>query len=121
MNKAEMADGLVARTGLGNVAARDAVDSVLEIIGETLAGGEEVRIGGIGDLRHWKQIGPYRTEPQDRGGRSDTGVGVADVQGGEDAERNREWRVQGHDCHAADRDSGRHKPHGYGFQPIAMR
>ena len=48
MNKAEMADGLAARTGLGNEAAGDAVDSVFEIIGETLAGGEEVRIAGLG-------------------------------------------------------------------------
>ena len=48
MNKAEMADKLAARTGLGNVAARDAVDSVFAIIGETLAGGEEVRIAGFG-------------------------------------------------------------------------
>ena len=48
MNKAELADGLAARTGLGNVAARDAVDSVFAIIGETLAGGEEVRIAGFG-------------------------------------------------------------------------
>ena len=48
MNKAEMAGRLAARTSLGKAASRDAVDRVFAIIGETLAGGEEVRIAGFG-------------------------------------------------------------------------
>ena len=46
MNKAEMADRLSTRTGLGKAAARDAVDGLFAIIGE--ADGEEVRITGFG-------------------------------------------------------------------------
>ena len=48
MNKAEMADRLAARTGLGKAVAREAVDGVFAIIGEALADGEEVRIAGFG-------------------------------------------------------------------------
>ena len=43
-----MADRLAARTGLSRGAARDAADGVLEIIGEALADGEEVRLPGFG-------------------------------------------------------------------------
>ena len=48
MNKAEMADRLAARTGLGKAVAREAVDGVFAIIGEAFADGEEVRIAGFG-------------------------------------------------------------------------
>ena len=48
MNKTEMAGRLAARTGLSKGAARDAVDGVFAIIGETLADGEEVRLPGFG-------------------------------------------------------------------------
>ena len=48
MNKAEMADRLAARTGLGKAVAREAVDGVFAIVGEALADGEEVRIAGFG-------------------------------------------------------------------------
>ena len=48
MNKAEMADRLAARTGLGKAVAREAADGVFAIIGEALADGEEVRIAGFG-------------------------------------------------------------------------
>ena len=48
MNKAEMADRLAARTGLGKAAAKDAVDGVVAIIGKALADGEVVRVAGFG-------------------------------------------------------------------------
>ena len=48
MNKAEMADRLVARTGLSKAVAREAVDGVFAAIGDALANGEEVRIAGFG-------------------------------------------------------------------------
>ena len=48
MNKAEMADRLAARTGMNEVAAKDAVDSVFATIGEALENGDEVRIAGFG-------------------------------------------------------------------------
>ena len=47
MNKAEMADRLAARTGLGKSVARDAVDGVFAAIGDALANGEEMRIAGF--------------------------------------------------------------------------
>ena len=48
MNKAEIASRLAKRTSAGKAASRDAVDSVFAIIGDTLPGGEEVRIVGFG-------------------------------------------------------------------------
>ncbi len=48
MNKAEMADRLAARTGLGKAAAKDAVDGVFAIIGKALADGEVIRVAGLG-------------------------------------------------------------------------
>ena len=48
MNKAEMADRLAARTGMNEVAAKDAVDSVFATIGEALANGDEAWIAGFG-------------------------------------------------------------------------
>ena len=40
MNKSEIAGRMADRMGLGKTAARDAVDSVFEAIGEALANGE---------------------------------------------------------------------------------
>ena len=48
MNKAEIADRLAGRTGLGKMIARDVVDGVFATIGEAVADGEEVRIEGFG-------------------------------------------------------------------------
>ena len=48
MNKSEIADRMAGRIGLGKSAAKDAVDTVFEAIGEALANGEEVRIAGFG-------------------------------------------------------------------------
>ena len=48
MNKAEMADRLAARTGLGKSAAKEAVDGVFAVIGDALANGEQVRVPGFG-------------------------------------------------------------------------
>lgn len=48
MNKAEMADRLAARTGLGKSAAKEAVDGIFAVLGDALADGEEVRIEGFG-------------------------------------------------------------------------
>ena len=48
MNKAELAERLAGRTGIGKAAAKDAVDGVFEVIGEALANGEEARILGFG-------------------------------------------------------------------------
>ncbi len=41
---------------------------------------------GIPDLRHQKQVGPYRTQPEGRRDGFDIGVGIANIQGREDAE-----------------------------------
>ena len=91
MNKTEMTDRLAARTGLSKGAAKDAVDGVFAIIGEALVDGEEVRLPGFGTFGTRSRPGPYRTQPEERRGRFDTGVHFADVQGGEDAEGHREW------------------------------
>ena len=48
MNKVEMAERLATRTGMNQVASRDAVDNLFATIGEALAEGEEVRIAGFG-------------------------------------------------------------------------
>ena len=66
MNMVEMADRLAARTGLSKSAAKEAVDGVFGAIGNAIGDGEEVRIAGFRGLRHHAQLGPYRTQPQDR-------------------------------------------------------
>lgn len=48
MNKGELAERLAGRTGMSKAAAKDAVDGVFEVIGESLANGEETRILGFG-------------------------------------------------------------------------
>lgn len=54
-------------------------------IGEPLANGEEVRIAEIQGLRHRKQANPNRALPGHRRSSFDVGVGIADIQGQEDA------------------------------------
>ena len=48
MNKAELADRLAARTGLGKSVAKEAVDGVFVAISDALANGEDARIAGFG-------------------------------------------------------------------------
>ena len=65
---------------------------------------------GFRDLRHQKQTGPYRTQPEDRRGGFDSGVDISDIQGREDAEgcRERGFRVMTLERHptAVGQDSG---------------
>ena len=70
MNKMEMADRLAARTGLSKGAARNAVDGVFAIVGETLADGEEVRLPGFGTFG-------TRSRPGHTGRNPRTGEAVA--------------------------------------------
>ena len=70
MNKTEMTDRLAARTGLSKGAARDVVDGVFAIIGETLADGEEVRLPGFGTFG-------TRSRPAHTGRNPRTGEAVA--------------------------------------------
>ena len=70
MNKTEMTDRLAARTGLSKGAARDVVDGVFAIIGETLADGEEVRLLGFGTFG-------TRSRPAHTGRNPRTGEAVA--------------------------------------------
>ena len=48
MNKSELAERLAGRTGSSKAAAKDAVDGVCDLISESLANGEDVRIFGFG-------------------------------------------------------------------------
>ena len=48
MNKSKLAERLADWTGMSKVAAKDAVDGVFDVIAESLANGEEVRILGFG-------------------------------------------------------------------------
>lgn len=48
MNKGELAERLAGRTGMSKAAAKDAVDSVFQAVGEALTSGDEVRIQGFG-------------------------------------------------------------------------
>ena len=70
MNKVEMADRLAARTSMNKTAARDAVDSVLAVIGEALADGDEVRIAGFGTFA-------ARTRPARTGRNPRTGEAIS--------------------------------------------
>ena len=68
MNKSELAERLVGRTGINKAVAKDAVDTVFEAVSEALANGEEVRIVGFGTFgaRHR----PARTGRNPRTGES---------------------------------------------------
>ena len=48
MNKSELAERLAGRTGSSRAAAKDAVDGVFDVISESLANGEDVRVFGFG-------------------------------------------------------------------------
>ncbi len=81
MNKAEMTDGLAARTYMNKDVARDAVDSVFATIGEALANGDEVRIAGFGTFATRSRPARTGRNPPDRRGDFDIGVEVTVVQG----------------------------------------
>ena len=81
MNKAEMADRLVARTGLSKGAAKEVVDGVFAAIGEALANGEEVRISGFGTFGTRNRPARTGRNPRTGEGSFHIGVDVADVQG----------------------------------------
>ena len=80
MNKSELAERLVGRTGINKAVAKDAVDTVFEAVSEALANGEEVRIVGFGTFgaRHR----PARTGRKPADGREscDSGLDRAGVQ-----------------------------------------
>ena len=90
MNKADMADRLVARTGLSKAVARDAVDEGFAAISDALADGDQVRITGFGTFGIRSRPARTRRNPRDRKGCILTGVDIADVQGRGDAEGCRE-------------------------------
>lgn len=71
---------------MAQAAFGDMVDSVVSIIGEMLAGGEEYPDCRIQDLRHQKHSGTFCTEPQDRGRSTDFGAEVTGAQGWGSAE-----------------------------------
>ena len=90
MNKSEIADRMAGRIGLGKSAAREAVDTVFEAIGEALAnrgGGADRRVW---NLRRQEPSGPYRAQPAHRREPVDTGVEGAGVQAGQGAQGRRE-------------------------------
>ena len=68
MNKSEIAGRLADRTGVGRTVAGDAVNAVFEVIAETLARGEDVRIAGFGSFGTRSR--PARTGRNPRTGES---------------------------------------------------
>ena len=66
MTKSDIWDRLADWLGLSKAVAMDAVDGVVEAIGEALANGEEVRLAGFGTFRARSRAGPYRSQSADR-------------------------------------------------------
>ena len=66
MNEAQIAARLAGRTGLSKSAAADAVDAVVETLGEALARHEAVRIAGFGTFTAKRR--PARTGRNPRSG-----------------------------------------------------
>lgn len=66
MNKGKLAKRLAGRTGTSRAAAKDAGDSVFEVIGEALANGEEARILRLGTFATRNR--PARTAQNPRTG-----------------------------------------------------
>jgi DNA-binding protein HU-beta len=48
MTKNELAEQVAGRTGLGTGQAREAVEAVIEVVSDELAGGGEVALAGFG-------------------------------------------------------------------------
>ena len=92
MNKSDIVGRLAGRMGLTRSTAESAVDTVLGAIAEALAKEEAVRLAGFGTFRT-KRCGPVRTEPGDRGKRTDRGFESTVVQGGQGTEGRREQGV----------------------------
>ena len=68
MKKSDIAGRVADRIGLSQSAAGNAVDAVFEAVGEALANGEEVRIGGFGTFTTKSR--PARTGRNPRTGES---------------------------------------------------
>lgn len=50
MNKKEMVDALAAKSGMTKTDSKKALDTMLEVIGETLKNGESVSLVGFGNF-----------------------------------------------------------------------
>lgn len=66
MQKTELIRVLAERAGLSQTQARQALDALTEIIGETLAGGEKVTIPGFGTFAVRVRAERQGTNPQTR-------------------------------------------------------
>ena len=67
MNKADVAERLAERTGTSKSVTKDAVDGVFVAIGETLPGGEDVRIAGFGTFRTRSRLARTGRNPRTGG------------------------------------------------------
>ena len=68
MKKSDITGRVADRIGLSRLAAGNAVDAVFEAVGEALANGAEVRIGGFGTFATKSR--PTRTGPTRRPARA---------------------------------------------------
>ena len=64
MNKAEMAVGQAARTGLSKAVAREAVEGVFAATDDAHADGEEVRVAGFGTFNTRRRPAPMGRNPR---------------------------------------------------------
>ena len=92
MNKAEMADRLAARTGMNEVAAKDAVDRVFRDDRRGSCKWRRSADRGNRNPRHQEPAGPHRPQPADRRGDLRIGVEITFVQGREDTQGRSERR-----------------------------
>ena len=66
VSTSQVVDDVVARTGLNKTQAKQAVSAVVEALGERLARGERIQIGGLGTFEVRDRAARTATNPRTR-------------------------------------------------------
>ena len=90
MTKKDIAQAVASRTDVSAGAAEEILGAALDVIGEQLAKGEDVRLAGFGTFETRRARRPHRPQPADRRGDRHRRVDVGRLQGGGSAEARRQ-------------------------------
>ena len=66
VSTSQLVDEVAARTGLSKAQAKQAVAAVVEVLGERLAGGDRIQIGGLGTFEVRERAARQATNPRTR-------------------------------------------------------
>ncbi len=66
LSTSHLVDAVAERTGLTRTQAKQAVAAVVEVLGERLAGGDRIQIGGLGTFEVRERAARQATNPRTR-------------------------------------------------------